>query len=192
MKLTAIFTAAALATCALSGPALADPAPAPTSSDAAERLQLAHQLFDLSGGEKAVDQRIDALMGLSSKLIAANSPPDAAKLTIAMQHDVEQELLKAVPALMDVGVRAYADNLTVQELRDYVAWLSTPSGQSLIRKSAAIHQQTLDAEAPLLSRMLPEMERKVSLRVCEEFHCTAAQRKIVAQVMAKTFAPQNS
>lgn len=185
MRLAAIFTTAALAMFALSAPALADPAS--PSPDAAERLQLAHQILELSGGEKAVDRRVESMFATASKLVAANTSPDAARLEIAMQRDMQDEMLKLVPSIVGLSVQAYADNLTTQELRDYVAFLSSDSGKSIISKGPAIQQEALDRAIPLMAQMLPALERKVSDRVCEEVHCTAAERKIVAEAMSKAF-----
>ena len=190
MKLNSIFAAAVLGAGLLSGPALADPAAA-TSPEQAERVQLARQLFDLSGGQAAVDQRVDAIFAMSSKLIAANTPPDAAKFAIAMQRDTADELHALVPSMIDVSVQAYADNLTTQELRDYVAWLSSDSGKSLLRKMPAIREEMTDRSLPMLSAAMPRLQRKVSERVCAELHCTTDERRVVADAMAKSFAPKS-
>ena len=187
MKLTSIFAGAALAACLLSGPALADPAAAPPSPDAGERLRLAHQLLELSGGEKAVDQRIDAMFAESSRLVALNASGDASKFTIAIQHDMRDEMMKIVPSLLDVTIQAYADNLTTQELRDYVAWLSSDSGKAIIAKTPAIQHETLERATPMMAQMFPELQHKVSERVCEELHCSAEEHRIVADLMTKAF-----
>ena len=193
MKLKLFFAVAALAALASGTAALADPAPAASpSADRTERVQLARRLFDLSGGAKGVDQRIDAMFALSAKLIAANTPADGAKFAVAMQRDTAEEMHKLTPSLVDASVEAYADNLTTQELRDYVAWLDSDSGKSLLRKMPAIREEMSDRSLPLLSAMLPEMQQRISDRVCSELHCSASERKIVAVAMSKAFSPKKS
>jgi hypothetical protein len=160
--------------------------------DAAERVQLAQELYELSGGAAAMKQQIHAMMDASSKAVTAAVPPDAARFTVALQRDTQEEVLKIVPQLMDAGVKAYADQLTTQQLRDYIAWLSSDSGKAVIAKAPAIRQEIADAILPLIVQMYPELRRKVSERVCEELKCTASERELIASAMARAFASPKS
>ena len=187
MRLTNIIASAALGACLLSSPAFADPSP-----DAAERLQLARQVMDAGGSVKAADQRVEAMLDNSSKLVALNTPPDGMRFAMAIQRDMRDEMLKMVPSLVDLTVQAYAENLTAQELRDYLAWITSNSGKAIVAKMPAIQRQVMDHATPMMAQMLPELSHKVSDRVCEELHCTADERKIVAQVMAKTLPQPKS
>jgi hypothetical protein len=189
MKLAAAIIAAVLA--AACGPALADPPAHLVPDDGPLRLQLAHQLYDLSGGTASAEQHVRQLFEATSKLVAANTPPEEGRLVTAIQHDMQEELIAMAPQLVDVGVHAYADQLSAQELRDYIAWLSSDSGRAITRKGPAVRAEIFQLETPLMTALIPDLKQKVSTRVCEELHCTPQQRQIVAQAMAHAF-PQHS
>jgi hypothetical protein len=195
----------ALLALALAQPTLAQPTPArPALSngeialsaqpapDAAPRLQLARQLYDLSGGRPAAEAQVRAMFATANKIVAANLPPDAARFGQALQRDMEDELIGIVPALIDNGVHAYADNLTAKELRDYIAWLSSDSGKAVIQKAPAVRQELLDRSAPMIAAMMPALQHKVATRVCEQLHCTPRERETVAGVMAKALPAPRS
>lgn len=188
MRLSGIL-AVALLTVATAGAALADPSATSTNStastDVAERVQLARQLYDLSGGRAAVEQQIGAMFANANKIIASSMPPDAARFGVAIQRYMQDEFLSLAPIMIDDGVQAYADNLTIQELRDYAAWLSSDSGRAIIRKSPAIRQEIMDREAPRLAALIPGLQHKISDRVCAELHCTTKERETVDAAMAR-------
>ena len=177
----------------LAQPTLARPAlssaeialPAQPAPDAALRLQLARQLYDLSGGRAAAEAQVRVSFAAAQKIVAANLPPSEARLGEAVQRDMEDELVGLVPAIIDNGVHAFADQLTAKELKDYIAWLSSDSGKAVVQKLPAVRQEILDRSTPMIAAMMPTLQRKVATRVCEQLHCTPRERDTVAGVMAK-------
>jgi hypothetical protein len=159
-------------------------------ADLATRMQLAKQLYDLSGGAAAANAQVRMMLATASRLANASVPPDQARLTSAMMRDMQDELLGLTPSMIDAGVQAYADTLTTPELQDYVAWLSSPSGRAVVQKSPAIRQAILDREMPAMAAMIPQLQHRIVDHVCEEVHCTAKERETVAAAMAHAFPTQ--
>jgi len=197
MRLPAIAVAAiALAASAawspsLAQPLLARPLPAQPAADAA-KLELARQLYDLSGGAQAVKDHLQSMFSAANKIVAANLPPDQGRLSAAINRDMVDEMSKLAPDMIDNGAHAYADNLSEQELKDYVAWLSSDSGKAVLRKLPAIRQEMLAREMPALSALFPQLLTHVQDRVCEELACTARQRQVVATALAKALPTRGS
>ncbi|MFI4933185.1 MAG: DUF2059 domain-containing protein [Caulobacterales bacterium] len=156
------------------------------------RLELARQLYAASGGEQAAEDHIKQLYGSVNKMMGQMLPPDRAKLIERLQQDMQDELVGMVPQIIDTGARAYAQNLSEKELRDYLAWLRSDSGRALIQKMPVIRQKMLDDQLPLVSAMLPKMMQKAVDRACEETHCTADEHKLMVAMVAKLQQPSPS
>ncbi|HTX51190.1 MAG TPA: DUF2059 domain-containing protein [Caulobacteraceae bacterium] len=192
MRLSSLI-AAALAAAALAASAEAQTLSSPPQSDpdAATRMQLARQLLDLSGGTEAVNAQMRSMFAMTTNLVAANVPPEQAKFVAAIERDMQDEVMQMIPSLLDATVQAYADNLTAEQLQDYIAWLSSDTGRALVAKTPLIKLEVMQREAPLMSAMIPALQHKVADRVCEELHCTPHEREVVANAMAKALAPKS-
>jgi hypothetical protein len=192
MRLSNIIAAAvAAATLAAAAQAQTPPSPPPSDPDLGVRLQLARELLDLSGGTQAASAQMKSMFAMTSNLVEANVPPEQAKFVAAIERDIQDEVLQMVPAMIDASAQAYADNLTTQQLHDYIVWLSSDSGKALVAKTPLIRLEVMQREAPLMAAMIPALQHRVSDRVCEEMHCTPHEREIVATAMAKALAPKS-
>ena len=89
-------------------------------------------------------------------------------------------------------MHAYADNLTEQELRDYVAWLSSESGRGVVRKLPAVRAGIMALEMPAMKALLPEMSHRIVNHVCAQLNCSTHERQLVAAAMAKALPSQAS
>lgn len=183
--------AMALATLGSVYAARAEPPSVATPADPV-RLQLARQLFEISGGEQAAKARIQIMFDGVQKTLHASMPADQAKLVDAIQRDIQDELLSMMPQLMESGERAYADVLTEKELRDYIAWLTSESGQAIVRKGPVIAREVLDLQRPLMAAMIPTVVQKVIDRACHEAGCSADERETVAALVTKALGGQKS
>jgi hypothetical protein len=175
-----------------SGAALAQDAAAPaattvaaTAQDDPVNLELARQLVEVNGGQAAVNAQMKAMFATIDKSIGQYVPADQNKLAEAMRNDIEEEVFKLTPRILDISVHAYAETYTTQELRDLLAFQMSESGRAIARKTPIIRQQVLTQTMPLMMAQMPEIMRKTGDRVCAEVKCTPAQRQVVADAMAK-------
>ncbi|THD76247.1 MAG: DUF2059 domain-containing protein [Phenylobacterium sp.] len=164
--------------------ASASQAQAPAAPDPA-RVELARQVIEATGGEKGAEAQIRALYGSIGASVSRNAPPAQAKTTELMMRDMQEEMVKLLPAIMDVSARAYAQNLSDKQLRDLLVFYKSDSGQALINKLPAIMQQSMAEEMPLIQAMIPEVMQKTLDRVCAETSCTPEVRQQMADAMAK-------
>jgi hypothetical protein len=176
---------ATLAVLAVAGAAAAQ---TPEAAVSPVKLALARQIIEASGGARQAESRLDAMFSNVAKTLPSNSP-EAAKITQEIQADARAELVEMVPALLEISAQATASVLSEQELRDYLAWEQSPSGQSITRQTPLIIQERLTRERPMLTAMVSRLLKKVTDRACEETHCTAEQRGQLAAAMAKTLHP---
>jgi len=201
----AIFAAGALGALAICAPCWADPAPAPAqapapnggatparSTHAAVRLALARQAYELIGGVAAVDAQTRASYASVEKAVAQSLPPEQAGRIHIMYQLMLQEVLKLTPTIVDVEVHAYAEILTEQELRDNIAFLSTASGRSILRKMPLIQQAAMDRTTPLIAGMLPGLMRRVADQVCEQTDCSAKDRQVIETALARSVPTRGS
>jgi hypothetical protein len=192
MRLSNIIAAALAATAlATAAQAQTPPSPPPSDPDLALRLQLARELLDLSGGTEAANAQMKSMFAMTTNLVAANVPPEQGKFVAAIERDMQDEVMQMIPSMIDATAQAYADNLTTQQLHDYIVWLSSDCGKALVAKMPLIRLDTMQREAPLMAAMIPALEHRVSDRVCEEMHCTPHERDVVANAMAKALAPKS-
>jgi hypothetical protein len=204
MRLPIVLASAMLAGLAAASVARADPpgevtlsGPAPTPVTLSQpvdpaRLQLARQLYEVSGGQEAVKQRLRTIFGGARAAMREAMGPQQAKLADEIQGDMEDELEALIPQMIDDSARAYARNLTEKELRDEIAWLTSESGASIRRKTPAILQEIVTDEIPLIASFGERMQTKVLDRACARRACTAHQRQVIAQAMARAFPRQPS
>jgi len=191
MRGLAITMAAAVALSGLgwSGAALAQNAAAPVAAPAVQddpvKLGLARQLVELNGGQAAVNAQMKSMFAIIEKSVGQNMPADQTKLADALYQDIEDEVSKLTPQLIDISVRAYAENYSTQELHDLVAFQMSDSGRSIARKAPLVRDQALRQTVPLMMAAMPGILRNTADRVCAESKCTPAQRQIVADAMAK-------
>jgi len=160
----------------------------PVNPPSAEKLELAKTLFEANGGREQAEQAVKAMYaGMGGAF--SNLPPAQQKMAGLMIHDMQEEVIALIPQIIDVSVRDYADNLSEKELRDYIAWEQSPSGQSIRNKRAAIAQEMMAQLAPLMSTMYPKLLKKVVDRACVEAHCSAQDRQVIVAAITKSIQP---
>jgi hypothetical protein len=157
-----------------------------------EKLALAHQLIAATGGEKQMEMMMDAMYGAMFRSMSPSVPPSQQALFKSLQQDMQAEMVKTIPTLLDASARIYAENLTDKELQDELAWLQSDSGQSIRRKTPVMMQEMVSVTIPIVQKMIPPMMKKVLDNVCEQQHCTAEQRKQMDAVIAKSMAKQDA
>jgi hypothetical protein len=173
--------------------AQAPPAPDQSASQPSpERKALAHELVAASGGEKQLTQVLQAMFNSINTVALRNLPPAQQRLQSAIQNELQTQVIALAPQLMDMTANIYAENLSDKELRDYMAWLRSDSGQSIREKLPVITSKSMQATLPLLMATLPKVVKTVIDRACDEAHCTAQDRQVIAEAMAKSMPKQPS
>lgn len=174
MRLTAIMAATAALVLTSAAHAQAQGAPDAT------RVRLAQEMMELSGGQKAAEDQVKIIYSNMGRVLEGSMPASAAKLVKVMQDDMQEELLKAIPEMLDISVQAYARHLTEAELRDYIAWLKTDTGRAVLAKQTVILRDVVDAQTPMMRRLIPTIMHKAVQRACDETKCTDEQRQTIA------------
>ncbi len=178
MRLTA--TLAAVAALNLSGVAQASPAAAPDPV----RIGLARQLVEASGGRQQAEATLKVLYGGMGKALSQGLPADQSQLATVLMQDMQDEMIKLVPQILEASIQIYAATLTETELRDDLAWMQSASGRSTSAKMPALRQQLLLAEMPMVMTLMPKLVQKSVDHACDQSQCTPEQRRAVADVVA--------
>jgi len=197
MQRSIIAAAAGLAALSLTAASHAQtPAAQPAAATAAAvdpaRLALAKQVFEAVGGAKGAEAQMRALYTAMGAAVGRNMPAEQTQMSQQVIGDMQDEMIKLAPAIIDLSAKVYAQNLSEKELRDILAFYRSESGQAMIRKQPAIMQQAMTEELPLIQAMMPKIMQKTLDRVCEESKCTPEVRQIVAQAMAKAMQKPTS
>lgn len=115
----------------------------PVSAPDPVRLDLARQLFAVSGGEKQAEAQFTALFGVIEKGVAQNLPPEAGRLQGPINDFMVQEVIKILPQMFDLSVRAYAETYTEKELRDWLAFATSDTGKTIAKKTPMVRLQVM-------------------------------------------------
>jgi hypothetical protein len=179
-----VMISAAIAALAMSSTTWAQTA-APADQPDPTRLELARQLMAASGGAQQAEVQARAMFAGMDTMIKAILPPAQARLSVLVQRDADEELIKAIPQIMDMSTRIYAQALTEKELKDYLAWEQTDSAQSIQHKLPAIKQQLFLSITPLMRDMMPKVMKSALDHACAEANCTPEDRQTIAASLAK-------
>lgn len=149
------------------------------------KLALARQVVAATGSPEAVKARMTAVFATMQKMVKSQLPATASGLGDIIFKYMTDEEIKTIPALLEDMSEVYAENLTETELRDMLAWLTSPSGKSVVAKTAAMNQDLLLRQAPRIKAMMSGVGSTVVDRVCADTHCTPDQRQVLTQAMQK-------
>jgi hypothetical protein len=195
MKQSIIAAAAGLAALSFATVCHAQTAPAPAAPVAAVdpvRLDLAKQVFEAVGGAKGAEAQMRSLYTAIGAAVGRNMPADQTKVTRQVMGDIQEEVVKLVPSIIDISARVYARNLTEKELRDVLAFYKSDSGQVMVHKQPVMMQQAIAEELPMIQAMMPRVMQKTLDRACEEAKCTPEVRQIVADALTKAMQTPHS
>jgi hypothetical protein len=185
MMLTKFLSGAVLATALATG-AMAAEAPTP------EKLALAKQLVQASGGTDQLKSLLQTLFSSISANIDTNLPAEQKRLRDVLLDKMQARIVAVAPQLLDATVQVYATDLTEKELRDYVAWLQSDTGQSLKRKLPQITGESMQAMAPVLVQVTQGIKQDVVDEACAQAKCSAHDKEVLIALMNKTGPKQGS
>jgi len=179
----------------LSGAALAAVLAASSAATAAEapspeKIVLARQMIEASGGAKQMNAMLDSMFKAIGANVDASLPPEQQRLSAVLLQKMKERMSAAVPQMIDGAVQVYAKDLTDKELRDYVAWMQSDSGQSLARKLPQITAETLQVLTPVIVQITQGMKQDVVDEACRQAQCSAHDREVLSAAMNKALPKQ--
>lgn len=184
MRFTRLLSGAALAAM-LATTAVAQPA-----APSAEKVALARQLVEASGGADQMKTVMQTMFGGMRASVTANMPPEQKRIGEVLLQKMQDRLLAATPQLLDGAVQVYAQNLTEKELRDNLAWIQSDTGQSMKRKLPQITLQTLQVVMPVIAQVTQGMKQDVLDEACKQVNCSAHDREVMAAALQKAMPDQ--
>jgi hypothetical protein len=155
------------------------------------RLELARQLFDASGGRQAAEARLDTLYDQMARFIKPWTGQNSADQD-GFLDDIKAAMKARVPQLIDASVAAYAEVYTEEELRDYLAWLQSPSGRAITAKSARFHDVLFQLQAPILQSMMSGIMGRIADRACKQAKCTPEDRRQLDELLSRMLSTSRS
>ena len=110
----------------------------------AEAMKLAHEIMDITHASALGDQMMTAMMKVLTNSMVASNPGKAKEIDEIINQIVVPEFRKSLPDLMDQSAQTYADNFSVDELKQLLAFYQSDIGKKLIeRQPAMLRQQSL-------------------------------------------------
>jgi hypothetical protein len=171
---------------ALMSSAMAAEAPSP------EKIALARQLVQASGGADQFKAVLQTMFRSMSTSIDANLPAEQKRLRDALLDKMQARILAVAPQLLDATAQVYATDLTEKELRDYLAWLQSDTGQSLKGKLPQITGESMQAMAPVIVQVTQGFKQDVIDDACAQAKCTAHDKEVLIALMNKTIPKQGT
>jgi hypothetical protein len=164
--------------------AMAQGAPSP------EKVALARQLVDASGGADQMKAMVQSLFRSIGSQLDATTPPEQRRFAAVITQKMQDRMIAATPQMIDATVQVYAENLTEKELRDYVAWQRSETGQSVKDKLPQIAADSLRVLAPVITQITQGIKQDVVDEACAQAKCTAHDKEVLTALMAKAIPKQ--
>jgi uncharacterized protein len=154
----------------------------PTQVDP-QKLQLAKELIEVSGSLRNAELMVRTQYAMMGKVVERALPPERAAMAVAFQASLQKEVIAILPEVMSITTEVYARNLTTQELREYLAWIKSDTGQAILAKFPAIVQQASEAQQPLVEAMFPKIMKRAVDAACDQSRCTPSERQKVTEAI---------
>lgn len=166
----------------LAAPALAEDADNPSPEDA--KLAIAREIVDrgfpIENRDQIFFSTMDEMMVQMRAAVEGQLPDDPGAKNILDQwlaewSDHAKSILKGhIPTLMDAQAQGYASMFTADELRDILAFVSTPSGQRFVELGPAVMATPAFAQANQaymteITAALPDAQTELTERLIEYF-----------------------
>lgn len=189
MRLASILAAAVLCTVTVSA-VQAQPRQAP--SPQAQPPQAADAGAAVDPAKLAVARKIYALFGadtfsnISQSILGvmqgsmAKSGADAAHVQ-AIATAVNEAMRAVTPQVVDRSAALWAQDFTIGQLQEILAFYQSPTGQAVIAKTPEIAQQSAGVSIALL----PQMVRVMQASYCRQVACTAQETQMFAALEAR-------
>ncbi len=148
-----------------------------------ERVAIARQIFDQIGAANLQSMSKALVSSMQAAMTKNVSGPDAERQH-AMMDAVAASITYIMPKAVDATVDAMAEDFDTAQLKDVLAFYTSPTGRVMISKMPLVMQQT---SATMIAE-LPEMVHQMELRYCAKVTCTIAEQQAFAAVSAQVKA----
>ncbi len=154
--------------------AVAEP-PSAVAAPVDPKLALAQQIVVATGGAGSLHR----MMGIVADAIAGNlgalgKDPEMQRYTVKLFKEETDRMISAyIPKMAEI----YAETFDEQELRDLLAFYTSPVGQRLVEKQPELSRRGVAAVQPMILPMQVDMIDKLFEHICAVRQCTADQRK---------------
>ncbi|GLK47558.1 hypothetical protein GCM10017620_05310 [Brevundimonas intermedia] len=150
---------------------------AETRDDSAARLALASKFVALMQGEEMGAALAQMTTMMMPGELEGMSDEDAAKFRQVM-GDMTARMM---PRMFEAMAPIYADIFTLEELQGLVDFYQSDIGRSMVAKS----YQAAPRLAAAIQSIMPEIMADMGNLLCDEFECTAEQRRELKSAMAE-------
>jgi hypothetical protein len=157
--------------------------PSPKPPLDSERVAIARQIFDQIGASTLQSMSKAMISSMQAAMTKTVSGLDAQRQQ-AMMDAVSDAITFVMPKAIDATVDAMAENFDTGQLKDILAFDTSPTGRVMISKMPLIMQQS---SATMFAEM-PEMVRQMQLRYCAKVTCTASEQQAFAAIIAQVKA----
>jgi len=168
---------------ALAGTAAAQaPAAAPSSKAQLDpqRLAIARQIFDVVGAANLQSMSRALVANMEGAMLKNANGLDAERKQ-AMVDAVSDSVTFIMPKAIDATVDAMAEDFDTAQLKDVLAFYTSPTGRVMISKMPLVMQQT----SATLFAQLPEMVHQMEVRYCAKVTCTTSEQQAFAALSAQ-------
>jgi hypothetical protein len=147
------FLCAACLAVGLSGPVFAQTA-------SPEALGLAKQLIAKiePNPQQTINQLGGSMVGLMQQMGIKN--PEHAQIIV--QEAIMPLLSEHIGGLVDRSAEAYAETMSVEDLKAIIAFYETKAGQDLIKAQPLLAQRRIQGITAWMGEMQPEMQTKIA------------------------------
>lgn len=157
-------------------PAAGDPRPVDAAVDA-QALGLARQFVAIAEQGRVEAMLAGLRIGVASGLDAMEAGPQRASFERELDKAIaaaEPELKRQAPMMMEVYAQAYARAYSAAELRELIAFASSPAGRRYLTDNSAVEMDEAVSEAEMeMQNQLMPLFGKIAKMMCE--HKAAAQ-----------------
>ena len=148
-----------------------------------QKLALAEQVYDIMGAPALRASTRSLTSGLSVQLATALSAHDPARAK-AMVEAVSDGLTSLTPQLQAEATSHIAREFTLDQLKEMLAFYTSPTGRLAARRMPMIQSQTVGG----ILGYLPQMMAGVEDSYCSRVKCTRAEKKAFDDVSARMAA----
>ena len=125
--------------------------------DPAKRREI-ERLLELSGTREAMRSQIDTM---TKGFAGMNMPPEAVAA-------MKEEFTKGLGEMVDMTLEVYDRNFSMEEVKAFVAFYESPTGQAISRKMPLVLKESTEAGMKWGQQMQPKlMKRMAELRAAE-------------------------
>lgn len=157
-----------------------------------QKLALAHELIEASGGAQQVTGVMRTMFQGINTTLSKSLPPEQARIGILVQAQIQDGVIALAPQFIAISEQVYARDFTEPELRDEIVWLRSESGRAIKAKTQTVLHDTITAEVPIIAAAMPAILQKSMDTACQQVGCSAKDRQVIAAAVAKAMQPHAS